>query len=595
MHDTRLDEEFPVGAGQQPASITSLPFVHTARRYYRSNGPVRSSDLADDAAGQRARGAAAAVSAAVSRACRVCLGVRCLEKTTEPDRLEEVKSRNKVSVGEPAEGSLSMTPRMSSCPFVFETPSSSLSPRRIFGRRLVETAAVTTGRSRVARYSSAKQGWGESLRSFRGSSQKEMAAPPSHGRPRLLASAAADAAPPPYSSDKKYPLLSARDGRPSPAVLRPAVPFHVPPPPPPPPPPLLPPLRPCAGRSSSDRCARDSRSAAATAGHDRETDAADQPPSPADVDVVTLLWTATVSVARVSTRPPCFSRTHFFLNLSRKKLNQNKTLDGGSLGSSVDEERGQPRELMRIAGLSEHRHLERTLRPRDPLSRGPVRSRGGKWHVFSLDSREASHRPPRRSFFMKELPVSYAEETGTSQEEPAASIFSSFVSRLKTAGRFLTTASSPRLQNVDYGHAQTATVVAPSFRSRRSKYKPWASRSQSVPPPPPYSAVTVRGRVLLSYLKHRRPRLGRDDPLNLSISLSGGKETNRDSLSNGDKRLRDVWRMGRRQPLVFVSRSSEFPRSGPPAAGARPIRCGRRATAFDPRVGLLGNAAQSGW
>ena len=33
---------------------------------------------------------------------------------------------------------------------------------------------------------------------------------------------------------------------------------------------------------------------------------------------------------------------------------------------------------------------------------------------------------------------------------------------------------------------------------------------------------------------HHRPRLGRDDPLNLSISLSGGKETNRDSLSNGE-------------------------------------------------------------
>ncbi|CAE1173801.1 unnamed protein product [Acanthosepion pharaonis] len=37
-------------------------------------------------------------------------------------------------------------------------------------------------------------GLGKALRSFRGSSQKEMAAPPSHGRPRLLASAAADAA-----------------------------------------------------------------------------------------------------------------------------------------------------------------------------------------------------------------------------------------------------------------------------------------------------------------------------------------------------------------------------------------------------------------
>ena len=70
-------------------------------------------------------------------------------------------------------------------------------------------------------------------------------------------------------------------------------------------------------------------------------------------------------------------------NIINKKTKTLKTLDGGSLGSSVDEERGQPRELMRIAGLSEHRHLERTLRPRDPLSRGPVRSRGGKLHVLS--------------------------------------------------------------------------------------------------------------------------------------------------------------------------------------------------------------------
>ena len=30
------------------------------------------------------------------------------------------------------------------------------------------------------------------------------------------------------------------------------------------------------------------------------------------------------------------------------------------------------------------------------------------------------------------------------------------------------------------------------------------------------------------------PEVGRDDPLNLSISLSGGKETNEDSLSNGE-------------------------------------------------------------
>ena len=39
-----VNQEFPVGASHQLASITSLPFVHTARRYYRLNVLVRSSD-----------------------------------------------------------------------------------------------------------------------------------------------------------------------------------------------------------------------------------------------------------------------------------------------------------------------------------------------------------------------------------------------------------------------------------------------------------------------------------------------------------------------------------------------------------------------
>ena len=39
-----MNEEFPVSASHQLALITSLPFVHTARRYYRLDGLVRSSD-----------------------------------------------------------------------------------------------------------------------------------------------------------------------------------------------------------------------------------------------------------------------------------------------------------------------------------------------------------------------------------------------------------------------------------------------------------------------------------------------------------------------------------------------------------------------
>jgi hypothetical protein len=39
-----FNEEFLVNASHQLALITSLPFVHTARRYYRLNGLVSSTD-----------------------------------------------------------------------------------------------------------------------------------------------------------------------------------------------------------------------------------------------------------------------------------------------------------------------------------------------------------------------------------------------------------------------------------------------------------------------------------------------------------------------------------------------------------------------
>ena len=39
-----LNEEFLVNADHQSALITSLPYVHTARRTYRLNGPVKPRD-----------------------------------------------------------------------------------------------------------------------------------------------------------------------------------------------------------------------------------------------------------------------------------------------------------------------------------------------------------------------------------------------------------------------------------------------------------------------------------------------------------------------------------------------------------------------
>ena len=40
-----VNQEFPVSASHKLALITSLPFVHTARRYYRLNVLVRNLDL----------------------------------------------------------------------------------------------------------------------------------------------------------------------------------------------------------------------------------------------------------------------------------------------------------------------------------------------------------------------------------------------------------------------------------------------------------------------------------------------------------------------------------------------------------------------
>ena len=51
-----LNEEFLVNAVHQTALITSLPFVHTARRTYRLNDSVKISDCSEEALGPLRRG-----------------------------------------------------------------------------------------------------------------------------------------------------------------------------------------------------------------------------------------------------------------------------------------------------------------------------------------------------------------------------------------------------------------------------------------------------------------------------------------------------------------------------------------------------------
>ena len=79
-----LNEEFLVNASHQLALITSLPFVHTARRTYRLNDPVRPPDC-DNLDGSPSE---------------------MLREAVQTLSFRGRRSRNKVSVGEPAEGSL---------------------------------------------------------------------------------------------------------------------------------------------------------------------------------------------------------------------------------------------------------------------------------------------------------------------------------------------------------------------------------------------------------------------------------------------------------------------------------------------------------
>ena len=89
-----LNEEFLVSAIHQIALITSLPFVHTARRYYRLNGLVRPRDW---------------------RAWRWQQLPLARREPGQTWLFRGSKSRNKAVVGEPATGSLPLKHLFACC------------------------------------------------------------------------------------------------------------------------------------------------------------------------------------------------------------------------------------------------------------------------------------------------------------------------------------------------------------------------------------------------------------------------------------------------------------------------------------------------
>jgi hypothetical protein len=120
-----FNEEFLVSACHQRALITSLPFVHTARRSYRLNGPVRPPDCGNNGGSPPAM----------------------LREAVQTLSFRGRRSRNKVSVGEPAEGSLPVFPPALCVPFC---PDSWVSCNERLGSGMGELRSIDLGVSSPA-------------------------------------------------------------------------------------------------------------------------------------------------------------------------------------------------------------------------------------------------------------------------------------------------------------------------------------------------------------------------------------------------------------------------------------------------------------
>ena len=117
-----FNEEFLVSACHQRALIMSLPFVHTARRSYRLNDPVRPPDWGDAFGSPEAT----------------------LREAVQTLLFRGRRSRNKVSVGEPAEGSSPRYPNLNQCTCCECAPGNWRASRVYVGIRLALASACAT-------------------------------------------------------------------------------------------------------------------------------------------------------------------------------------------------------------------------------------------------------------------------------------------------------------------------------------------------------------------------------------------------------------------------------------------------------------------
>jgi hypothetical protein len=92
-----------------------------------------------------------------------------------------------------------------------------------------------------------------------------------------------------------------------------------------------------------------------------------------------------------------------------------------------------------------------------------------------------------------------------------------------------------------FAHGETARLDSDEHSTRDGcsdalslLYRRRRARSLDVCGSSRANEVSIDRLTLRSCLHRLRPEIRRDYPLNLSILISGGKETNQDSLSNGE-------------------------------------------------------------
>lgn len=137
--------------------------------------------------------------------------------------------------------------------------------------------------------------------------------------------------------------------------------------------------------------------------------------------------------------------------------------------------------------------------------------------------------PPRRlSLLPFGLPPSGPHESGAAAGGPLVSVLTALRVLVAPAGTLACGCAGFSLGGWD----PTAGNHRPCPVARRRRRAGVPGDQPREPPPPrpggPGATTPYRSRL--------RPQIRRDDPLNLSILLSGGKETNQDSLSSGERR-----------------------------------------------------------